>query len=48
MGEYLAKLQARAWLCRALARLAKTLLKDGESERDNLVLACIFAKYLPI
>ena len=27
------------------ARLANTLLKDGESARDNHVLACNFAKY---
>ena len=30
------------------ARLANTLLKDEESARDNRVLACNFAKYLPI
>jgi len=30
------------------ARLANTSLKDEESARDNDVLACIFAKYLPI
>jgi len=30
------------------ARLANTLLKDLESARDNRVLACNFAKYLPI
>ena len=29
-------------------RLANTLLKDGESARDNHVLVCNFAKYLPI
>jgi len=29
-------------------RLANTLLKDEESVRDNHVLACNFAKYLPI
>jgi len=29
------------------ARLANTLLKDEESARDNHVLACNFAKYLP-
>jgi len=28
--------------------LANTLLKDGESAGDNQVLACNFAKYLPI
>jgi len=31
-----------------IARLANTLLKDEESTRDNNVLACNFAKYLPI
>jgi len=30
------------------ARLANTLLKDEESARGNHVLACNFAKYLPI
>ena len=30
------------------ARLANTLLNDEESARDNHVLACNFAKYLPI
>jgi len=30
------------------ARLAKTLLNDEESARDNHVLACNFAKYLSI
>jgi len=30
------------------ARLANTLLKDEESAGDNRVLACNFAKYLPI
>ena len=30
------------------ARLANTLLRDEESARDNHVLACYFAKYLPI
>jgi len=29
-------------------RLANTLLKDGESARNNLVLVCNFAKYSPI
>ena len=28
-------------------RLPPTLLKDEESARDNYVLACNFAKYLP-
>ena len=30
------------------ACLSNTLLKDEESARDNHVLACNFAKYLPI
>jgi len=30
------------------ARLANTLLKDGDSARDNHVLACYVAKYSPI
>jgi len=30
------------------AHLANTLLLDEESARDNHVLACDFAKYLPI
>jgi len=30
------------------ARLANTLLKDGESARDNHVLACNFVKYSPV
>jgi len=30
------------------ARLANTLLKGEESSQDNHVLACNFAKYLPI
>jgi len=30
------------------ARRANTRLKDEESARDNHVLACNFAKYLPI
>jgi len=46
-GEYLAKLQARTWLSRAIVRLAKTLLRDGENARNNHVLACNFAKYSP-
>jgi len=29
-------------------RLGNTLLKDQESARDNRVLACKFAKYLPM
>jgi len=30
------------------ARLANTLLKDKESTQDKHVLACNFARYLPI
>jgi len=48
VGEYLAKLQARAWLSHAFARLANTLIKDEESARDNHILASNFAKYSPI
>ena len=48
IGEYLAKLQARTWLSSALLHLANTLLKDEESAQDNHVIACNFAKYLPI
>jgi len=46
VGEYLPKLQARAWLSHA--RLAGTLLKVEESAGDNHVLACNVAKYSPI
>jgi len=31
-----------------LARLANTLLKDEESAQANHILACNFAKYLPL
>jgi len=50
IGEYLAKLQARAWLSHACTpgQQPNTLLKDEESARDNHDLACNFAKYLPI
>jgi len=48
IDEYLAKLQARAWLSHALVRLANTLLKDEESAQDIHVLACNFARYSPI
>ena len=50
LAEYLAKLQARAWLSCALVRLANTLLKDGESAQHNCkkILACNFAKYSAI
>jgi len=30
------------------ARVVNTLLKDGESARDNHILACNFTKYSPI
>ena len=46
IGDYLAKLQARIWLSRALVRLVNTLLKDGESARNHHV--CTFAKYWAI
>ena len=48
IGEYLAKLQATAWLSHALCAPGHTLLRDEESARDNHVLACNFANYLPI
>jgi len=48
IGEYLAKLQARAWLSHALCAPGHILLTDEESARYNHVLACNFAKYLPI
>jgi len=48
IGEYLAKLQARAWLSHALCTPGQHTPKDEESARDNHVLACNFAKYLPI
>ena len=40
IGEYLAKLQARALQVTSFARLANTLLNDEESSRDNHVHAC--------
>ena len=48
ISKYLTKLQAKTWLPHALRVLANTLLKGEESVRDNHVLACNFAKYLPI
>jgi len=45
IGEYLAKLQATAWLSHALCAPGQ---KDEESARDNHVLVCSFAKYSPI
>jgi len=47
VGEYSAKLQERGCLMH-FAHLANTLLKDEESPRDNILLACNFAKYSPI
>ena len=42
IGEYLAKLQARARGCLVhFARPTNTLLTDGESARDNHVLASL-------
>jgi len=38
--------QERGWLMH-FARLANTLLEDEKNARDNRVLACNFAKYLP-
>jgi len=48
IGEYLPKLQARKWLSHALCAPGQHTAKDEESARDNHVLACNFAKYLPI
>jgi len=48
IDDYLAMLQERTWLSRALVRVANTLLKDGKSARDDHVLACNFAKYSEI
>jgi len=48
ISKYWTKLQAKTWLPHALCVLANTLLKGEESVRDNHVLACNFAKYLPI
>jgi len=44
IGEYLPKLQVRAWLSHALS----TLIKDEGSARDNHFLACNFAQYLAV
>ena len=46
--DYLAKLQAGAWLSLALCALGQHTAEDNESARDNYVLACNFAKYSPI
>jgi len=48
ISEYLAKLQARTWLSHALCTHGQHTANDEESARDNHVLACNFAKYLPI
>jgi len=48
LKSLLAKLQAKMRLSLALASLANALLKDGESARNNHVLACNFDKYSPI
>jgi len=45
IGEYLAELQARAWLSHALCVPGQHTAKDEESARDNHVFACNFAKY---
>jgi len=50
IGRFLDKFAVK-WILKIpphLARLANTLLKDEESERDSHVLARNFAKYLPI
>jgi len=44
----LAKLQARAWLSHALCGPGQHSAKDEETARDNHILACNSAKYLPI
>ena len=48
IGEYLAKLQAQAWLSHALCAPGQHAAKRRfeESARDNHVLAGNFAKYL--
>jgi len=48
VGEYLASYKQERGCLMHFARLANTLLKYEESARDNHVLACNFAKYLPI
>jgi len=51
IGEYLAKLQARAWLSHALCAPGQhTAKRRSKCTRDNHVLAgnFAFAKYLPI
>jgi len=41
IDEYLAKLQARAWLSHVLCAPGQHLLKDDESARDNDVFALL-------
>jgi len=48
IGEYLAKLRARAWLSHALYPPGQHTAKEEESARDNHVLAGNFAKYSPL
>ena len=48
IGEYLAKLQAKTWLSRALCAPGQLTAKHEESARDNHVFGCKFAKYSPI
>jgi len=48
IDEYLATLQARAWLSRALCAPGQHTAKDEESTRDDHVFAYNFAKYSPI
>ena len=46
-GEYLAKLQARMRLSRALSSPFAVRCSGAQSARDNHVLVCNFAKYSP-
>ena len=48
LEDSLVNLQLNGYGLVHFARLANTLLKDKESARHNHVLACNFAKYLPI
>ena len=50
IGEYLAKLQARAWLSHALCAPGQLTAKLVEHAQDNHVLGCNcnFTKYAPI
>ena len=48
IGEYLAKLQAKAWSSHVLYARGHHTAKNDESARDNHVFASNFAKYSPI